>query len=63
MAPARGWSGEQLYDDADGTAASAYGVSSFPFMVFLDSEGHVVKRLAGEQEPTSITAAVTAATS
>lgn len=55
------WTGEEFYDDADGLASAAYGVTSFPFLVFLDADGKVVQRLAGEQEPKAITAAVAAA--
>lgn len=55
------WTGEEFYDDADGLAASAYGVSSFPFLVFLDADGKVVQRMSGEQEPEAIISAVEAA--
>jgi thiol-disulfide isomerase/thioredoxin len=43
-----GWTVPVLADDADGTAANAYGLSGFPFMVFVDADGKVVKRTAGE---------------
>lgn len=37
-----------IYDDEDGTAAAAYGLSAFPFWVILDSDGNVVQRFTGE---------------
>ena len=32
-------------------AADAYGLTSFPFMVLIDSDGKVLARWAGEHEP------------
>ena len=43
-----GWTVQTMVDDADGTAASAYGLSGFPFFVVLDSSGAVVQRYSGE---------------
>jgi len=43
-----GWTGDVLLDDADGPAAQAYGLSSYPFLVLLDGDGRVVARSAGE---------------
>lgn len=43
-----GWSVPTLVDDEDGTAGQALGLSSFPFFVVVDSEGHVVQRTSGE---------------
>jgi len=43
-----GWDAPTLLDDPDETAALAGGVSSFPFMVFVDADGTVVSRAAGE---------------
>lgn len=37
-----------LADDAKSTAAAAYGVGGYPFLVFLDSEGKVTGRFSGE---------------
>jgi peroxiredoxin len=36
-----------LVDDADGSVASAYGLTATPFWVGLDAEGRVVARAAG----------------
>ncbi len=41
------WSVPVLVDPAD-TVASAYGLSGFPFWVFLDAEGRVALRASGE---------------
>lgn len=57
-----GWTGDRFFDDEDSSAGAAYGLSSFPMLVFLDSDGQVVQRLAGEQDPATIEAAVAAAT-
>ncbi|WP_436794476.1 TlpA disulfide reductase family protein [Actinospongicola halichondriae] len=57
-----GWTGDRLFDDAEASAASAYGLASFPMMVFLDAEGTVVERLTGEQPADAIAAAVAAIT-
>ena len=53
-----GWTGQRFFDDRDSTAAAAYGVSSFPFTVFVDAEGNVTERFAGEQPTERILAAV-----
>ncbi len=42
------WTVPTLADDAATTAATAYGLTSFPYFVALDATGHVVKRSAGE---------------
>jgi len=55
-----GWTGEEFYDDANGTAGGAYGLTNFPFLVFLNADGTVALRLSGEQAPETIEAAVAA---
>lgn len=42
-----GYEGPVLVDDADGSAAQAYGLSATPFWVALDDQGQVVARVAG----------------
>lgn len=37
-----------IYDDEEGTAAIAYGLSAFPFWVVVDADGRVVDRFSGE---------------
>jgi thiol-disulfide isomerase/thioredoxin len=43
-----GWDLPTLVDSEDGIAASAYGLSAFPFFVTLDSDHEVVARGSGE---------------
>lgn len=45
-----GYTGRVVVDDADGTVASAYGMSGTPFWVALD-DGEVAARAAGLQGP------------
>lgn len=42
------WQWDVLADDADSAASQAYGLSGFPFLVFLDADGNVALRTAGE---------------
>lgn len=39
-----------LVDDKEQTAAAAFGLSSYPFIVMVDKDGKVLERVAGEQE-------------
>lgn len=43
-----GWQPPVLVDDERGAAAEAYGVTGFPFFVFVGADGNVVARHAGE---------------
>lgn len=43
-----GWQGDTLLDDENSTAAQAYGLTGYPFLVFLDADGNVVARTSGE---------------
>lgn len=43
-----GWSGPVLLDDPDQTASQSWGLTGFPYMVFLDADGEVVQRASGE---------------
>lgn len=45
-----GWPWRAMPDDADSTAARAYGVTGFPSFVLLDGEGTVVHAASGLQE-------------
>ena len=58
-----GWTGARFHDDRTSTAAAAYGVSSFPFTVFVDADGNVTERFSGEQPTERILAAVEQVTS
>ena len=44
-----------MTDSGEKTAASAFGVSGFPFFVLLDAEGKVAMRMSGEIEMTLLT--------
>ncbi|MFM7063954.1 MAG: TlpA family protein disulfide reductase [Actinomycetes bacterium] len=37
-----------LLDDEQGTAAAAYGLTGFPYIVFIDKDGKVAHRASGE---------------
>ncbi|MGV3757950.1 MAG: TlpA family protein disulfide reductase [Actinomycetota bacterium] len=41
------WTGDVILDDEQGTAARAYGLSGYPFAVYLDADGVVVARTSG----------------
>jgi len=43
-----GWTPPVLVDDEKESAANAYGLTGFPFWAFVDAEGNVVSRFAGE---------------
>lgn len=43
-----GWTPQVLLDDAESSAAQAYGLSGFPYFVMVDGEGRVVARGSGE---------------
>ncbi len=47
------WPVPTLADDSRGTAASAFGLSGYPFIVAVDASGKVVDRTSGEQ-PASV---------
>lgn len=44
----KGWSVPTLVDDEQSTAASAFGLSAYPFFVVVDGSGKVVLRTSGE---------------
>ena len=43
-----------LADDAQGSAASAYGLSAFPFFTAVDADGKVAARDSGELSPADL---------
>jgi thiol-disulfide isomerase/thioredoxin len=43
-----GWSEPILLDNPDQTAAQAYGLTGYPYLVFVDADGKVVQRASGE---------------
>ena len=43
-----GWSQPVLLDNPDQAAGNSWGLTGFPYMVFLDADGKVVQRASGE---------------
>lgn len=58
-----GWTIPTVADDADTSAANAYGLTSFPFFVALDSAGKVKARVSGELTEEQFTALLASAKS
>jgi thiol-disulfide isomerase/thioredoxin len=56
-----GWGGDVLLDDETMTAATAYGLADYPFLVMLDADGVVVARTSGELPADDVVALVEAA--
>jgi cytochrome c biogenesis protein CcmG, thiol:disulfide interchange protein DsbE len=50
-----GWPYPVLVDTKTETAATAYGLPGYPFLVFVDAQGNVVGRLSGEVAPSDLT--------
>jgi cytochrome c biogenesis protein CcmG/thiol:disulfide interchange protein DsbE len=42
-----GWTGRVILDDEGGPAASAFGLTSYPYVVLVDADGDVIARNAG----------------
>lgn len=55
------WPGDVLVDDQAATAAEAYGLEGYPFLVAYDADGKVVGRSSGEQPADDIAALAAAA--
>jgi thiol-disulfide isomerase/thioredoxin len=49
------WPYPVMADSQTETAARAYGISAFPYFVFVDAQGRVVGRATGEIAPDSLT--------
>lgn len=43
-----GWSGRVILDDEGQSAAQAFGLTSYPYLVLVDGDGEVIARNAGE---------------
>jgi cytochrome c biogenesis protein CcmG/thiol:disulfide interchange protein DsbE len=43
-----GWSGQILLDNPDQSAGQAYGLTGYPYIVFVGADGKVVQRASGE---------------
>jgi thiol-disulfide isomerase/thioredoxin len=55
-----GWPYPVMVDSKTETAATAYGLPGYPFLVFVDAQGKVVGRLSGEIAPNDLTKLFTA---
>ena len=42
------WEGQVMVDSKTGDAANAFGLQSFPYLVFVDAKGVVTQRATGE---------------
>ena len=49
-----GWPYPVLVDTASSTAGRAYGLTAYPYLVFVDANGKVAARVTGEIEPTAL---------
>jgi len=49
-----GWTPSVIRDDEGNAVASAYGLTAFPYWVFLDGEGTVLARITGGVSPTDL---------
>jgi thiol-disulfide isomerase/thioredoxin len=49
-----GWPYPVLVDTASGTAARAYGLAAYPYLVFVDANGKVAARVSGEIAPADL---------
>lgn len=49
-----GWPAPVLADDSSSTAATAYGLSAFPFFTMVDGDGTVLFRGSGELQPSQL---------
>ena len=54
------WPYKVLADSEKGTAAQAYGLASYPYLVFVGADGKVVGRTSGEIAPADLTKMVEA---
>ncbi len=59
--PRMDWTWPVIADSATGDAATAYGVSGFPFVVIVGEDGTVVDRWSGELDLAGVQARVAAA--
>ena len=55
------WPFEVMADSETQQAAAAYGLDGYPFMVILDAQGNVAKRMSGEVEVADLVSIIDAA--
>lgn len=58
-----GWTAPVIRDDSSSTALAAYGAGGFPYWVFVDADGNVVRRSSGELDIPTLEAFLTEAAS
>ncbi len=51
------WPWRQVADDTQFSVANAFGLSGYPYLVFVNADGTISQRLSGEQEPNAYVAA------
>ncbi|HEX2047960.1 MAG TPA: TlpA disulfide reductase family protein [Acidimicrobiales bacterium] len=56
-----GWTIPTVADDADGTAAAAFGLTGYPYFVAVTGDGKVAARASGEQTVSRLAALAAAA--
>jgi cytochrome c biogenesis protein CcmG/thiol:disulfide interchange protein DsbE len=56
-----GWTAPLIRDDTDSSALVAYGAGGFPYWVFVDANGNVVRRSSGELDVPTLEAYMTEA--
>lgn len=54
------WPFPTLVDTAQARAAEAYGLTGYPFLVFIDAQGNVAARVSGEVSESDLTAMLSA---
>jgi len=52
------WAGRVMTDSQDAKIATAYGLPGYPYLIFVDANGKVTKRMSGEQPIADIQAAI-----
>ena len=52
------WPGRVIADSQDAKIATAYGLTGYPLLVFVDSKGKVTDRMSGEEPIANIQAAI-----
>lgn len=55
-----GWTGPIIVDDAVSTIGGSFGLSAYPFWVFVDGDGNVLARVTGGVAPDDLDNAVAA---
>jgi len=54
------WPWTKAADDKNSTIANAFGLSGYPYLIFVNADGTISKRMSGAQDESTITAAAQA---